>query len=80
MKLDEALRIAKDFYVKQGLPDILEVYETGESWIVFGGIQGKVMYGTAAIAIAKGNGEIRDFVLPSDENFAILDRATKVEI
>lgn len=80
MKLDEALRIAKDFYVKRGLLDILEVYETGESWIVFGGIQGKVMYGTAAIAIAKGNGEIRDFVLPSDENFAILDRATKVEI
>lgn len=80
MKLDEALRIAKDFYAKRDLPDILEVYETGDAWIVFGGIQGKVMYGTAAIAIAKDSGEIRDFVLPSEENFAILDRATKVEI
>lgn len=80
MKLNEALQIAKSFYAKRNLPDILEVYETSDTWIVFGGIIGEVMYGSSAIAISKGSGKISDFVLPSDENFALLEQATKIEI
>lgn len=80
MKLDEALRLAKDFYRKLNLPDILEVYETADSWIVFGGVAGKVIYGSTGVAISKSSGEISDFPLPSDENFAILDRAAKIAV
>ena len=74
------LKLAKEFYAKKGLPDILEVYETSDVWIVFGGIKGKVIYGSVGISISKDDGGIRDFVLPSEQNFECLEQATKIEI
>lgn len=80
MNLTHALQIAKEFYLKRGLPDILEVYETSDLWVVFGGIKGRVLYGSIGIAISKSDGHISDFELPSEQNFKYLELATKVKI
>ena len=80
INLAQMLQISKEFYAKKGLPDILEVYEGSDTWIVFAGIKGKVIYGSVGISISKDDGSIRDFVLPSEQNFKCLEQATKVEI
>ena len=80
MKLEQALQIAKEFYRKIGLPDILEVYDTRDFWVVFGGIKGKVLYGSTGIEISKSDGSISDFELPSVKNFQYLEQAAKVNL
>ena len=78
MTLESAMQVAKEYFAEQELPDILEVYETNNAWIFFGGISGVIMYGSFGISISKESGQICDFDLPSDENFAILENATKI--
>ena len=80
IEIEDALSAAREFFAQQNLPDILEVYETDKSYIVFGGIKGQVIYGINPMAISKEGGTLQEFTLPSEENFAILDAATKIEM
>lgn len=77
---EHAMRIAQDYFKKQGALEITEAYTTDKVWIFFGGIKGLVDFGGSGISIDKKTQEIKDFILPSDANFEILDEAEEIEI
>ena len=80
IKIKEAVSIAQEYYLKEGVPDILEVYDSKDCWIIFGGKKNVPLIGSAGISVNKETGTISDFILPSRENFKLLSEATKMTI
>ena len=78
--INNACEIASNYYQNRGNQVIVKVYETETTWIVFGGRKGMQKIGGAAITIDKGSGDIATFVLPSKENFEILNNARLINI
>lgn len=79
MDINKAKEIAVSYFEEHGKLDISKVYDSDTMWIVFGRKNGAVRYGSRGISIDKSSKEIKPFVLPSDENFAILEKATLIE-
>ena len=75
---DEALKIATEYYIEHGDLKILEIYECEDRWVFFGGIPGMVNYGGGAIYIMKDSLVKSEFILPSRENFDMLENAKPI--
>ena len=75
----DVLKIAKDYYKSMGEKRIAKVLEYTDSYIIYPeSCVGRI--GGMAIRIDKKDGEIRNFILPSKENFAILKNSKEIEI
>lgn len=59
---------------------IICVLDAQSHWIFYAGETGTVEIGSSGIKISKETGKIEDFILPDEENFELLDRATKMDI
>lgn len=79
MNIDRAMELANSYYKNHGEIEISKVYDADTVWIIFGRKNGMVRFGNKGISINKETEEIKPFILPSDENFAILDAATLIE-
>lgn len=79
MELNKAIQIAKAYYAEKGMDELTKIYDAGTLWIIYAGKKDQVQYGSSAISIHKTSGEIKSFILPSRENFAILRNAVLVE-
>lgn len=79
MDINTAKDIAISYFVEHGGLEISKIYDTDTLWIFFGRKNGAIRYGSRGISIDKETKQIKPFVLPSDENFAILDSATLIE-
>ncbi len=77
MKLEDAKRIAVEYYAKKGAI-VAKIYESVDHWIVYAEKDGKTVIGAPALSIAKNSGELGQFLLPNKENFAILKMAKLV--
>ena len=77
---EDAINLAREYYLEKGEQELLQLSETEDMWIAFGGKKGKVKVGGSGITISKVTGEIKRFHLPSKENFEILRNANKVDI
>lgn len=80
MDINMAREIAASYFKEHGDLDISKVYDADTMWIMFGRKNGSVRYGSGGISIDKATKEIKPFILPSDENFEILDKAMLIEI
>lgn len=80
MDFKKALELAREYYLQEGIEELLEAYDAGDTWIFFGGIKGKPEIGSYGISIKKETGTVSDFILPSRKNFEILDNAKEVNI
>lgn len=49
-------------------------------WIFFPGEEGIVEFGVEGVKIEKSSGKMAPFILPDDENFKLLDQATKIKM
>lgn len=78
--LQEAMVIAKDYYSAKGEEVIKKVYEADDMWIVYAGKVGQVRIGSVALTIKKIDGEVGNFILPSEENFKILKEARLLDL
>ena len=76
----DALKIAKDYYYKSmGEKRIAKVLEYTDSYIIYpDSCVGRI--GEMAIKIDKKDGKIRNFILPSKENFAILKNSKEIKM
>lgn len=75
-----ALEIAKTYYLKNNVTDILEAYDADGVWIIFGGKKGCPEIGSSGISIDKTTGDMKDFILPSAENFDLLNKAKEITL
>lgn len=78
--LQEAIAIAMHYYSAKGEEVIKKVYESDEMWIVYAGKVGQVRIGSVALTIKKLDGELGNFILPSEENFRILREAKLLDL
>lgn len=76
----KALQLAMAHYEKEGLPDILRAYDAQDVWVIFGGKKGTPQYGGSGVSIDKATGVVKRFLLPSRENFALLDKAIELKL
>ena len=74
-----ALEIAEKHFKERDIPDILEAYETDDSFIFFGGQKEKIELPGSGIIIDKTIGEVHDFILNSRNNYGILEQAKEIE-
>lgn len=74
-----AFQIAENHFKKHDIPDILEAYETDDSFIFFGGQKEKLELPGSGIIIDKTMGDIHDFILNSRNNYGILEQAKEIE-
>ncbi len=79
MDIHAAKEIAISYFKEHGELDISKIYDADTMWIIFGRKNGAIRYGSRGISIDKKTKQIKPFVLPSDENFEILDSATLIE-
>lgn len=49
-------------------------------WIFYPGEEEIVEFGVEGVKIEKSSGKMDPFILPDDENFELLDRATKIKM
>ncbi len=80
MKLDEAYKIATEYFIKLCNKAVNNdsILDAGSHWIFYPGYEGVTEFGIEGIKIEKKTGNIEVFILPNDENFELLDRATKI--
>lgn len=77
---NKAIEIAKAHFSVKGEEHLTKIYESDNSWIVYAGKTGQVKFGNMGISIDKESGEIKNFILPSRENFEILKNAKLTEL
>lgn len=76
----QACKIAKEYFLQNtSKKEISKIYEMESSWIIFGKGE-EVEYGGSGIIIDKKSAEAKLFILPSLENFAILENASKHDV
>ena len=80
MEIKDAVNLAKAYYWERGEQELLQLSETEEMWIAFGGKKGMLKVGGSGITISKNTGEIKRFHLPSKENLEMLRNSQKVKI
>lgn len=80
INFSKAIEIAKTHFLEKGEQHLTKIYESEHLWIVYAGKPGQVKYGNMGISIDKESGEIRNFILPSRENFEILRNAKLTEL
>jgi len=80
--LNDACKIAQLwFQEKIGLSLLLAANETAESYIFFSGSENEPpLIGAPGCLVDKKTGVAKSFILPSEENFDILDNSKEIEI
>lgn len=74
-----ALEIAKNHFGEN--KTVTKLYDAPDVWVAFAMRKDGAMHvGSSGIKIDKVTGKISRFILPSDENFALLDSAQMIEI
>ncbi len=77
---EAAKKIAIEYFCKNENFCISKIYEAETVWIVFATNNGKNKYGGYGISIDKKTGNVSKFILPSKENFEILNNAKLIEL
>lgn len=81
INFNDACQIAVQYFVENTLKTgICKALDTDGIWIFFGGKLNEVEFGGYGVSVNKATGNVEDFILPSDKNFALLDKAIVVEI
>lgn len=80
MTINELCKSAEEHFQQLGEKGIRQILEAPTAWIVLPGPYGKVRYGSFSIVVEKETGEIRPFVMPSQEGFALLKVAQEVPV
>lgn len=80
MEIKDVIDLAKAYYWERGEQELLQLSETENMWVAFGGKKGELKVGGSGITINKNTGEIKRFHLPSKENFEMLKNSKKVKI
>ena len=79
LEREDAINIANEFFQKKNGTYITRLLEAPTHWICYGGPAGRIV-GKMGIKIEKMTGKVDKFILPNEENFALLDKAVKIEI
>lgn len=79
INLNDAFKIADEYFKKQSIKEIGTVLESNE-YFIFYQEEKELRIGNFGLKVSKENGELQLFVLPSDENFKILEEAKIVNI
>ena len=80
MELREAIEKAVVFFGNNRMKstEIGAVYESDQDWIMFPNNEGKTRIGGFGVKINRTDGQESLFVIPSEENFKILDSAKRI--
>ena len=79
--INKACEIAVDYFKKeQGKTGVCEILDAGNVWIIFGGNEGEVEIGAVDITVNKDDGTIALFILPSSENFELMNNAVEIDV
>lgn len=73
------IEASKYFDSKVNISNFETILENDESWIFYAKTAG-VEYGGFGVEVLKDTGEIKDFILPSKENFEKLDKSTSIVV
>lgn len=69
------------FQAEEGVVGLAAAMEVDRAWIFYGGsAETANEIGIQGILVDKATGVVSDFILPSEENFALLDASQKVDI
>lgn len=68
------------FYRSEGINGIAKALDGKNVWIFYPGKADEITIGGIGICMDKTTGEISDFILPSLENFAILETAVPLDV
>lgn len=80
MDFYKACEIATKHFKGKGRIGIRKALEATDFWIFYGGLAEPIEIGGNGISVQKADGGIKDFILPSMENFKIKKSAVAVEI
>ena len=81
MLFAEALATADKFFKEiDNDMKVIEALDSGEKWLFIGGHQEVLQMGSRKVWIDKTSGVMSEFVLPSEEGFALLKNATEIEL
>lgn len=75
----EAIHLAQNYFSKRGNFELAGAMECKNYWIFFGGGQ-NLEIGRPSIKIAKNDGELSDFFMPSQESFELLENAKPLDL
>ena len=78
MKLEQAIEIADKYFSETCGGTTGEIYDTGNSWVMFLEAEEYHRIGSIQAEIIKATGTLREFYLPSRKNFAILKKAERI--
>ena len=76
LTLEEALKIANKYLEDIEDTQVKSALDAKSHWIFYG----EPTIGGAGVKINKETALVEDFILPDEENFALLDKAIKVEL
>lgn len=79
---NEACAIAFGYFqAKDKVVGLATAMEVDRAWIFYGGsAETANEIGIQGILVDKATGVVSDFILPSEENFALLDASQKVDV
>lgn len=82
MKFGLACAKAMDYFKKEyGDVGFVSIKDIGGKWLFNGAnAERSVVYGRPGVTVDKDTGELDFFFLPDENNFALLDKATDIEI
>lgn len=82
MTYNEGCAIAFGYFqAKDKVAGLATALEADKVWIFYGGsAEAANEIGAQGITVDKATGVVADFILPSKENFVLLDMAEKVDI
>lgn len=81
ISLEQACKIAKEIFIAEcNCDNILQILDANYCWIISCGAKEEIEMDTFALIINKNDGSVKDFILPSDEGFELLNSAKEIEI
>ena len=80
MRVEEACKIAVDYFSGIGEVGVRQVLDAEQVYSIYPGTYDEIAYGGSAITIHKETEEVKRFIMPSREAFALLKIATEVEV
>lgn len=77
---EQAVRAANKYLLEEeGLP-VAKAFDAQTHWIFYAAPEEDFAVGNAGVKVDKQSGNLEDFILPDNENFALLDKAQEIEI
>ena len=80
IKLETALKIANEHLMKMEGSVAKTALDTQTCWIFFASSEEEPSIGGAGVKVDKNTGELKDFILPNDENFELLEKSHEIEL